>query len=65
MAPPETKKKKIGFMAKEKQAAYGCRGVKRKKAKREGMRGMHPGEHGSNVDLTHVLLSLLPIKLNS
>ena len=31
MAPPETKKKKIGFMVKEKKAAYGRRGVKRKK----------------------------------
>jgi hypothetical protein len=34
MTPPETKKKKIGFMVKEKKAAYGRRGVKRKKAKR-------------------------------
>ena len=32
MATPETKKKKIGFMVKEKQAAYGRRGIKRKKA---------------------------------
>ncbi len=31
MTPPETKKKKIGFMVKEKKAAYGRRGVKRKK----------------------------------
>ena len=31
MATPETKKKKIGFMVKEKQAAYGRRGIKRKK----------------------------------
>ena len=31
MAPPETKKKKIGFMVKEKKAAYGRRGVKRKR----------------------------------
>jgi len=31
MAPPETKKKKIGFMVKGKKAAYGRRGVKRKK----------------------------------
>jgi len=33
MTPPEPKKKKIGFMVKEKQAAYGRRDVKRKKAK--------------------------------
>ena len=31
MTPPETKKKKIGFMVKEKKTAYGRRGVKRKK----------------------------------
>ena len=34
MTPPETEKKKIGFMVKEKQAVYGRRGIKRKKAKR-------------------------------
>ena len=33
MAPPKTKKRKIGFMVKEKKAAYGRRSVKRKKAK--------------------------------
>jgi hypothetical protein len=30
MAPPETKKKKIGFMVKEKRAAYGSLGTKHK-----------------------------------
>jgi hypothetical protein len=31
MAPPETKKRKIGFEVKEKGATYGRRGVKRKR----------------------------------
>jgi hypothetical protein len=31
MTPPEKPRKKIGFMVKEKKAAYGRRGVKRKK----------------------------------
>ena len=31
MAPPETKKRKIGFEVKEKRATYGRRGVKRKR----------------------------------
>ena len=34
MTPPAKPRKKIGFGVKEKQAAYGRRGVKRKKAKR-------------------------------
>ena len=33
MTPPAKPRKKIGFVVKEKQAAYGRRGVKRKKAK--------------------------------
>jgi len=32
MTPPEKPRKKIGFMVKEKKAAYSRRGVKRKKA---------------------------------
>ncbi|MBU4345222.1 MAG: hypothetical protein L6247_08940 [Desulfobacteraceae bacterium] len=31
LPPPEKPRKKIGFGVKEKQAAYGRRGVKRKK----------------------------------
>ncbi|MBU4185413.1 MAG: hypothetical protein KKC23_04300, partial [Proteobacteria bacterium] len=34
MMPPAKPRKKIGFGVKEKKAAYGRRGVKRKKAKR-------------------------------
>ena len=33
MTPPAKPRKKIGFIVKEKQAAYGRRSVKRKKAK--------------------------------
>ena len=33
MTPPETKKKKIGFMVKEKKAAYAKRGDKGKENK--------------------------------
>ena len=33
MTPPEKPRRKIGFVVKEKKAAYGRRGIKRKKAK--------------------------------